>query len=473
MEEDRVPNDDFDFLIMLNKAQLVSLREERLLTQETARRIAEATRALINESAAHDLRSGDYLSFEKRLIDIIGDEASNLHMGRSRNDIGASRERMWLRQEFMKIAESFITAKSRLLELASAHKETIIPSYTHAVQAQPISLAHYFLALASSFSRDMDRFKQAYKHVNQSPLGSGALATSGFPLNRERLRQLLGFSELCENSYDSIGAATVDTKVELCGALSICALNIGRFTQDLLIQHADPLPAITLGEGWVGGSSIMPQKRNPGPLEKLRTLTSHVVADAHAVSIMTHNTPFGDVADARGVALQRVLTVTGHAYGMMAELNSVLNGLIVFPELSMKKLENDYSTMTEVAEMLLREYGLPFRIGHKVAKELTLLGRSAGIAPSEISFDLISKIYTEITGQAVPFDKERYLTAIDPKHFVFSRTGTGGPQPSETGRMLQAKLEQLASFKQWLDTEAERLRKADELLEASFNQLLS
>ncbi|MDF2964084.1 MAG: hypothetical protein K0S39_5819 [Paenibacillus sp.] len=463
--------DDFDFLVLLNKAQLVSLKEEQLLPAETARRIAEATRILVEESVSPELRSSDYLSFEKRLIEKMGDEASNLHMGRSRNDIGASRERMWMRQEFMNIMERFIAAKYRLLDIASMHKETIIPSYTHAVQAQPISLAHYLLALASSFSRDMKRLKQAYAHINQSPLGSGALATSGFPLNRNRLKQLLGFSALCENSYDSIGAATIDTKAEFCGALSISALNIGRFAQDLLIQHADPLPAITLGDGWVGGSSIMPQKRNPGPLEKLRALTSHVIADAHAVSIMGHNTPFGDVADARGIALQRVLMVTGHAYSMMNELNNILEGLVICPDLGMKKLVNDYSTMTEVAEMLLREFGLPFRIGHKVAKELTLLGRSAGIAPSEISFDDVSKVYNGITGQAVPFSKERYLRAVDPKQFVFSRAGIGGPQPAETARMLEAEREDLDNFRQWFDTEVQYLQNAYQHLEDSFNKL--
>jgi argininosuccinate lyase len=464
--------DDFEFLILLNKAQLVSLKEEQLLNGDTAHRIATAISALLEESTSEDLRSSDYLSFEKRLIERMGDDASNLHMGRSRNDIGASRERMWMRQEFMNIMPLFITAKSRLLEIAAQHKETIIPSYTHAVQAQPISLAHYLLALAASFSRDMERLKHAYTNLNQSPLGAGALATSGFPLNRDRLKQLLGFSKLCENSYDSIGAATVDTKVEFCSALSICALNIGRFAQDLLIQHADPLPAITLGDGLVGGSSIMPQKRNPGPLEKLRTLASHVVADAHAVSIMTHNTPFGDVADARGIGLQRVLMVTGHAYKMVKELGNILEGLVVFPELSMKKLENDYSTMTEVAEMLLREFGLPFRIGHKVAKELTLLGRSAGIAPSQIDFEAISKLYVGITGQAIPFNKERYLLAVDPKEFVFSRAGLGGPQPSETGRMLEAQLADLEAFQQWFEAEAEFVQDAYQHLEDSFRKLL-
>jgi argininosuccinate lyase len=466
-------NDDFDFLVLLNKAQLVSLQEEQLLSLESARRIAEATRFLVEESTSADLRSSDYLSFEKRLIEKMGDEASNLHMGRSRNDIGASRERMWMRQDFIAIVEIFIEAKRRLLDIAALHKETIIPSYSHAVQAQPISLAHYLLALASSFSRDMERLKHAYAHINQSPLGSGALATSSFPLNRDRLRQLLGFSVLCENSYDSIGAATVDTKVEFCSALSICALNIGRFTQDLLLQHADPLPAITLGDRLVGGSSIMPQKRNPGPLEKLRTLTSHVVADAHAVSIMVHNTPFGDVADARGIGLQRVLMVTSHAYNMMNELKSILDELVVFPELSMKKLEKDYSTMTEVAEMLLREFGLPFRIGHKVAKQLALLGRSAGIAPSEISFEAVSETYASITNETIPFSKERYLMAVDPKQFVFSRAGLGGPQPTETERMLNAQRAELDSFKQWFDSEAQDVQNAYQHLEDSFNKLLS
>lgn len=463
--------DDFDFLVQLNKAQLVVIDELGLVPSALAGRLASAIQQVADETVRGDhARSADYLAFEKKMIALIGAEASNLHMGRSRNDIGATRERLWMRQELLGILSRFAELRRSLLQLAERHVHTVIPSYTHAVQAQPISLAHYLLALASSFARDGERLLAAYGRINQSPLGAGALATSGFPLDRPRLGELLGFASLCDNSYDCISAATADVKAELASMLAVGAINIGRFAQDMIIQHADPLPAITLSDDMVGGSSIMPQKRNPGPLEALRSAASSVIADASAVSMIVHNTPFGDVADARGNALKRVLTVTAGAAEMLAVARRVVDGLIVIPELCRAKVERDYSTMTELADTLLREAGVSFRIGHKVAGELAKYGRSAGKAPGDIEFAEVARIYREVAGEELPLSEEQVRQAIDPQHFVATRRGWGGPQPQEVERMLARHRELLSEADSWLERENERLAAAAGRLEEAFAQ---
>ena len=176
--------------------------------------------------------------------------------------------------------DALAIAREKLLAVAARHRETIIPAYTHGVQAQPTTYAHYLLALAAMLGRQSERMRQAYQRVNQSPLGAAALATSSFPLDRERLAALLGFQGQVENAYDANHLASVDCALDVAGALSIAAIQIGQFAQDIHAQYADPVPWFMLAAGELTGvSSIMPQKRNPAALEQLRAQASIMVGD--------------------------------------------------------------------------------------------------------------------------------------------------------------------------------------------------
>src|SRR5262249_26084884 len=160
-----------------------------------------------------------------------------------------------------------------------------------------------------------------------------------------------------------------------------------RFSQDLVIQFGDPAPGLNLGDELVGHSSIMPQKRNPGPVERLRMLSSAVVGDAQTVFIVAHNTPVGDVGDVRGNLSRRVQEVTAGAIQMYKTLGTILGGLVVRPDLTLAKVDKDFSTMTELADVLLREGGIPFRTGHHVAGEVAAYGREHGKPPKDITYE--------------------------------------------------------------------------------------
>lgn len=273
------------YQVQQHKAQLIMLREANLIDETLARKLAKAIPEADRETRSEviPLRE-DYAAFERRLIAKVGPDASKLHMGRSNNDLGATSERLFLRDDALDILDDLAQARHALLELAGKHVDTIIPGYTHMVQAQPTTLAHQLSAFLSAMERDEQRIREAYQRIDASPLGVAAFTTSGFPLNRERLRELVGLTGMVENGYDAVMVAAVDTKVEFAGALSLAALNIGRFIQQFLIQYSDSRPGIGIADGSVRHSSIMPQKRNPSDGERIRVLCSSIVADAHAVA---------------------------------------------------------------------------------------------------------------------------------------------------------------------------------------------
>lgn len=462
----------YEFLIQQNKAQAVMLTERGLITPQLGGQLA---RALAEVDRANRLPGGkssaNYLDLEQQLIAAMGPEASKIHMGRSRNDLGAASERLVLRGELLDIFREMAGAREALLKLAKDNAGTIIPGYTHSVQAQPTSLAHYLAAFAAALDRDEERLLAAYRRLNRSPLGAAAFTTSGFPLDRSRLAALLGFDGLVENSYDAIMVSTVDSKAEVCTALALSAIALGRFAQDFLIQYTDPKPGLNLRDSAVGHSSIMPQKRNPGSVERLRMLASAVVGDANTVLLTAHNTPAGEVGDIRMHLVYRALAVTSQARQMYAVFREVLESIVVDPEVTLAKVNSDYSVMTEFADTLLREAGVPFRIGHKAAADLAAHGRKVGRTPVQWTYEEVAKVYRESTGSELPLSPQQVRNALDPRHFVASRRGIGGPQPAETGRMIGESANRVQALRGWLSSEQARIKAASDSLEEAFERL--
>ena len=440
--------DMFVHLIEANKAQLVMLSEEKLIDTELARQISLALSDYEQaQSSPAAVRSSDYLVLEDALIQRVGVAASNLHIGRSRNDLGAAMNRMALRESLLDALASLNGARSLVLGLVRDHLHTLAPGFTHAVQAQPTTLAHLLLAFDDALQRDFSRLQEVYVRTNKSPLGAAAITTSGFAINRERLAELLAFDGLVENSYDAIAVSTVDSKLEIAAALSISAIGVGRLAQDLLFQYDDPAPAIVLSESMSGRSSIMPQKRNPSSIESLRVLASEVTADAHKATLYAHNTPLHEVRDVRNHLFLVVHDLLLDAQGLYRQLGTVLEALEFREAALRERIDQDYSTMTEVADALHRASGVPFRQAHEFASALTSLGRAGASRPSEIRYSAAAELYASMfEGAMLPLDEETLAAAIDAGKMVSGRKGTGGPQPAETRRMLdQSQRHQLAS----------------------------
>ena len=207
----------FDFQMQIQKASLVMLSEEGILSEEETARIQQALATFPAEevrNAPFDVREAEDMFFliEKRLMELAGECASNLHVGRSRNDIGSAQARFTLRNGLLKLIESLNHLTEGLIAFAREHADTLMLAYTHTQQAQPTTLGHYFSGVIQMFQRDGRRLRAAYHTVNMSPMGAGAITTSGFPLNRETMRRLLGFDGVMENAYDCIAAPTMPVK---------------------------------------------------------------------------------------------------------------------------------------------------------------------------------------------------------------------------------------------------------------------
>ncbi len=457
-----------EFLDEINKASVVMLAETGIVPRALAARIAAGmVRVIAQGRETPQQRSADYLDYEPRLVAVAGPEASRLHTGRSRQDIAATIARMNLRDGLLKECEALVTAREKLLALAGRHTETIIPAYTHGVQAQPTTFAHYLLALGAALSRQTERLQQAYQRVNRNPLGAAALATSSFPLDRERLAVLLGFNGLVENAYDANHFAPVDSALDVAGALAIAAIQLGQFAQDIHTQYAEPVPWIMLAAGELTGvSSIMPQKRNPAALEQLRAQASIMLGEMQTVLLISHNNRTGmfDYRSYDPLPYARPLQV-------FKLLQQILDGIVVNKERALAEVRADYSTTTEIADALLQRGDVPFRIGHHFASRLTDYGRSNSLKLHEIPYAEAARIYAADTQQALPLSAADFAEVISAEYMVYGRKGIGGPQLAEVNRMQADEVAKAAADRDWLKDCNQHLARAAAVLEQAFAAL--
>jgi argininosuccinate lyase len=454
-----------EFLDQINKASIVMLNAVAIIPRPVAARIAGGIAEVIaQERESSPRRFADYLDYEPRLTAVMGPDASRLHTGRSRQDIASTIARMNLRDGLLQELEALVSAREALLALASRHTETIIPAYTHGVQAQPTTFAHYLHALAAALGRQAERLQQAYQRINRNPLGAAALATSRFPIDRERLAELLGFEGLVENAYDANHLAPVDSALDVASALAIAAVQIGQFAQDIHAQYSEPAPWFMLATGALTGvSSIMPQKRNPAALEQLRAQASILLGEMQTVFLIAHNIRTGmfDYRSYDPVPCARPLQV-------FRLLRQVVDGMVVNKERALAEVEADYSTTTEIADALLQESDVPFRIGHHFASKLTDYGRAQGLKLHEIAYAAAARIYESDTKQAFPLSESAFRNVISAEHVVFGRKGIGGSQRSEMKRMLEQERAAVAAEAAWLKERSARLARAQVTLDDAF-----
>jgi len=420
------------FLSDINEASIVMLAKVGVFDPSATSRIADGVLQLAQAIDPIDpAGTGNYLDYEKRLEKLIGEDASLVHAGRSRQDIASTLSRMNLRDDLLNAHLALAQARLDIVRLAASHQETIIPAYTHGVQAQPTTFAHYLLAQSSALGRLLDRLSEAYARLNQCPLGAAALSTSSFPIDRIMLAKLLGFDSAVENAYDANHLAPVDSCLEFAAILSMGAVQISQFAQDLHAQYAAPIPWLTLAPGeLMGVSSLMPQKRNPAALEQLRAQSSLLLSEMQGPFMLAHNVRTG-MFDYRAYDP----LPTTRPVKLFTLFNKVINSIVVDQEQARTEVDADYSTITEVADMLLQKANVPFRVGHHFASAIVDFGRSRKICLEEIRYEEAAQLYKDNHQSAFPLSEEDWKKCADPVQMIFNRKGYGGPQLSEIKRM--------------------------------------
>ena len=454
----------------INMASLVMLAEEGLVGEEEAKVIGQAIDAVLSEAQANKpLRSSNYLDFEALLTDRIGLVAANVHIGRSRQDVHGAARRMFTRSKLLGVTETLIEARALMIEFADTHANTPVPAYTHGVQSQPTTLGHQMLAYSAALQRDFERLIEAYGRLNVSPLGAAAGTTSGFKLDRHRLAELLGFSAPVENTFDANFVSSSEFHLEIANALELSAVTIGQLAQNIHTLYHDPDPWIYLAEAGTSGSTIMPQKRSPRALDRLRSQAGEVIGDAQTITLMAHNTSAG-MHDYRQLApLDNVLESAEAMYGRLIDL---LGWLRVDEERALEELHQGYSMMTEVADTLFREAGVPFRSAHAYAKALTDIARISDRRIIELTDQEIASVYRDVLEESLPLEVARIRAALDPVRMVAERKGLGGPQAGEMNRMTVVHKRSLARQKQTLIHQLRELALASNGLQSAFDKLI-
>ncbi|MYD45993.1 MAG: hypothetical protein F4W92_06550 [Gammaproteobacteria bacterium] len=447
----REPCDDFYcFMIEANKATLVSSAEDSIISSAKVPLFATA---ILQDSAKatldSDLRTSNYAVLEPRLIDLAGSEISALHIGRSRQDLHGTVRRMLARQDWLELLQQVLDARKGLLTIVAEHHETVVPTYTHGVPAEPTTYAHILLAYGESFERISERFQEGFSRVNQSPYGAGVGNTSGIRLDRNRLAKLLGFDDIVENSFDANFVSSLDYAVELASLLKNTALVVNQFVENIHSQQRNPWPWIWIQPTDIGDSrsTSMPQKRNPRDLDRLRTAANDVIAMADRVALNVHNVDAG-MHDYRMANNVSNLVETGTI--MLTKFQKLLTQIFIDPERAIQEIDRSFATSAQVTEVLVTHADLSFRDAFEFTAELVDLGRSTGNTIQELSDDAIFELYKEKIGEVEKLDLSVLRNALDAREMVLNRAGVGGPQPSETARMLEEQYKKLHNAMTWL-----------------------
>jgi argininosuccinate lyase len=458
-------------LMAINYAHLVMLAEQGIVSAQDARALRSALDGISLDRVREVLYDGTYedlFFYIERLIDqACGvDVAGRLHTARSRNDLAMTMYRIRQREFIAGLASATLDLREALIALADRHKESVYGAHTHTQPAQPTTVAHYLLAIIEQLERDAVRLTAAYDSTNRSPLGACAITGTGFPIDRDRTSALLGFSEPTGNTYGSI--ATVDYLLESVSATSVLIVGLGRVIQDLLLWCTMEFGYLRLSDGFVQGSSIMPQKRNPVALEHARAIGSKAVGQAQAIITTVHNTPFGDIVDTEDDLQPLVASMFRDATRMVTLVAAAMK----LADFDVARLESRAAaggtTLTELADTLVRDHALSFRSAHAIA---ALLLKARTEDPNAALADALSKSSNAILGRALEYSEADLQTILSPAHFVKVRTTHGGPAPAETGRALSASARALESDRQAWQSRRERQAAAEEQLKAGVRAL--
>lgn len=394
-------------------------------------------------------QSGSYLvQVEHHLGQRIGEDvAGRLQTGRSRNDQSAAAERIYLRDLMLDVADQILRLQEALLDQAERYAETLMPGYTHLQHAQPTTFGHHLMRYGAAFDRDLARLADAYGRTNLSSLGGAAMAGTSWPVDRRRTAELLGHDAIVVNSSDAGGFAR-DYIEEAVAVLSLLMSNMGRLANDLYVWHSWEFGYVEVADGLAGTSSIMPQKKNPHSLERIKALGGQaagwlpgVMACQHSVCSTDLDFTFAD----------DLLTGMGDATVQALRLSvETVATLIVHEDRMAAAAGAFWSTTSHLADEIVRRYDLPFRAAHHVVGRFVRDSIAAGLTPADVRAEDLAKAGREMAGMDIDMTDADLRECLDAHAFLTSRATEGSVHPAETRAHRAALAKALASHQhQW------------------------
>lgn len=370
----------------------------------------------------------------RKLEEEAGDLAAKIHTGRSRNEQVATDFRWWIKQEIRADQQRLAGVMDALVEFAEREPNAVLPGYTHLRRAQAVLWAHYCLAYFEMFARDWERLQQAYKRADVLPYGSGALAGSGFPHDREAIAKDLGFSKISANSLDIVSDR--DFALDFLYAASTTMLHISRLAEDWILYTSEEFGFMEPGDEVTTGSSLMPQKRNPDALELIRGKTGPVLGSLHALMVTIKGLPLAYNRDLQEDK-QPVFHAADHLGGSIEVLELAIRTTKIRPEAMERAAQDSWTQATALAEFLARR-GVPFHRAHQVAGGLVLESVKQGKKPQEWTLEQLQAIAPEFDAEAAEL--------LQVRKALENHTPPGGTAPASVAKALAAAKERLRAM---------------------------
>jgi len=413
-------------------AHAEGLRAAGVLTGDEAESITRGLQMILERAAADalyldDAAAEDVHSFiEARLIEMIGDAGRKLHTGRSRNDQVATALRLWLRGEIDRTVASVRAAQGALLDLAAAHREAIIPGYTHLQRAQPVLWAHWCLAYFEMLARDRERLSEVRRRVNVLPLGAAALAGTSYPINREGVARALEFDGVARNSLDAVSDR--DFCVEFAGAASLVMAHLSRLAEDVIIYATTEFGFIELSDAVATGSSLMPQKKNPDAMELVRGKAGRVFGHTLALLTTIKGLPLTYNKDMQEDK-EAIFDVADTVRDSLDVTATVLRNMRLREDRARDAAARGYMNATELADYLARK-GIPFREAHDAVGRVVLRAVDRGVELHELALDELREFS--------PLIEEDVYEALSLEQTLLTKSQTGGTSPARVAEALAA-----------------------------------
>jgi argininosuccinate lyase len=458
----------FDAEMRIHMAHALMLAEREIVARDDIARILATLlelRAAGPSALPIDYSQEDVYSYlERAIVERLGPETGGrLHTGRSRNDLHTTAWRLALRACLIDLLDTVAGLRTTLLDLAGRHIETVMPGYTHTQHAQPISFGYYLLAANDLVARDFGRLSAALATADRSPLGSGALSTTGFPIDRAMTARLLGFADLVEVAYD--GVAIRDDVHEAVAALAILMTGVSRVATDLQTWNTMEFGFIELDDAFSSVSSIMPQKKNPQALEHVKAVAAMATGALVTVLSSSKNTALADVNDGVSAPNAPALEVIERATRALVVFDGTLKTLSVRPEIMRRAAEIGFGTATELADIIVRETGMSFRMAHNVVGRVVRETIEAGRTALDITSADLDAAAQALFARDLGIAEEEVRKALDPSENLKTRTVTGGPAPERMAEMLARRNAALAADREAIAATKRRITEAEATLE--------
>ena len=366
-----------------------------------------------------------HMNVESRLLEVIGEASGRLHTGRSRNDQVATDFRLWVRDQIDALILYIEELMSAFLEQAKIGVEWIMPGFTHLQTAQPVTWGHHMMAYVEMLARDKSRFKDARKRMNESPLGTAALAGTSFPIDRNMTAKELGFDRPTANSLDSVSDR--DFALEFLNCASICAMHLSRFSEELVIWSSAQFRFVTLSDQFSSGSSIMPQKKNPDAAELIRAKVGRIFGANVALMMVMKGLPLTYSKDMQEDK-EQVFDAADNLTLALTAMTGMVSDMTAHQENLQIAASSGFSTATDLADWLVKTLDMPFREAHHVTGRLVALAEVEECDLPDLTIAQLQSVNSNITSDV--------YSVLGVENSVASRTSYGGTAPEQVLKQI-------------------------------------